>query len=133
MYTRSRENKNLRKSFGEENNMNGRFALAFAILGLAVASAKTYTVTLNQAATLNGAQLQPGTYKVEVVDQKAILHLGKETSEAPVKVEDAGHKYDATTVRLANENGKVRLQEIHIGGTRTKLVLGEQMAAGDGQ
>ena len=113
--------------------MNGRFALAFAILGLAMASAKTYTVTLAQPATLNGAELQAGTYKVDIVDQKAVLRIGKATSEAPVKVEDAGHKYDVTSVKLANDNGKARLQEIHIGGTRTKLVLGEQTAAGDGQ
>ena len=90
-------------------------------------------VTLPQPATLNGAELQAGTYKVEVVDQKAVLHNGKETSEAPVKVEDAGRKYDITSVKLVDNNGKMRLVEIHIGGTSTKLVLGEQTAAGGGQ
>jgi len=113
--------------------MKGRFALTFAILGLAVASAKSYEVTLPQPATLNGAQLQAGTYKVEIVDQKAVLHMGRETREAPVKVEDAGRKYNITSVKLVDNNGKMRLVEIHIGGTSTKLVLGEQTAAGGGQ
>jgi len=82
---------------------------------------------------LNGAQLQPGNYKVEIVDQKAVLHMGKATSETPVKVEDAGHKYVVTSVKLVDENGKMRLAEIHIGGTSTKLVLGEETSAGGGQ
>ena len=113
--------------------MKGCFALAFAILGLAVASAKSYEVTLPQPATLNGVQLKAGTYKVQIVDQKAVLHLGRETREAPVKVEDAGRKYNITTVKLVDDNGAMRLVEIHIGGTSTKLVLGDETPTGGGQ
>jgi len=105
--------------------MTKRLLLVFAIVGLAVASAKTYTVILPQAAVLGDMQLAPGTYSVEVVDMKALIHNGKMHGEAPVKVETADNKYSTTTVRLNNEEGKMHLQEIHIGGSKTKLVFEE--------
>ena len=113
--------------------MNGRFVLAFAFLGLALASDKSYTVKITEPATVNGTQIQPGTYKVAVANDKAILRLGKEQSEVPFKVETNAHKYDATSVKYAKENGTLHLQEIHIGGSTTKLVLGAQPTAADGQ
>ena len=105
--------------------MTKRLLLVFAIAGLAVASAKSYSITLSQPAVLGDMQLAPGDYKVEVVDQKAVISNGKMHGEAPVKVETADTKYNATSVRLDNEGGKMHLQEIHIGGSKTKLVFAE--------
>jgi len=105
--------------------MTKRLLLVFAIAGLAVASAKTYSVTLSLPAVLGDMQLAPGDYKVEVVDQKAIITNGKMHGEAPVKVETADMKYNSTTVRLSNDGGKMHVQEIHIGGSTTKLVFSE--------
>lgn len=105
--------------------MMKRLLLVFAIVGLAVASTKTYTITLLQPAVLGDMQLAPGDYKVEVVDQKAIIRNGKMHGEAPVKVEEADTKYNSTSVRLDNSGGKMHLQEIHIGGSKTKLVFAE--------
>ena len=102
-----------------------RLLLVFAIVGLAVASAKTYSITLTQAAVLGDMQLAPGDYKVEVVDQKAVITNGKMHGEAPVKVETADNKYNTTAVRLDNQGGKMHVQEIHIGGSKTKLVFSE--------
>jgi hypothetical protein len=109
--------------------MTKRLSLVFAIAALAVASAKTYTINLPQPAVLGDMQLAPGTYSVDVVDQKAVIRSGKAhaapVGEAPVKVETADNKYTTTTLRFSNADGKMHLQEIHVGGSKTKLVFTE--------
>jgi hypothetical protein len=105
--------------------MKRKLLLSFALAGLAVASAKTYTVNLFQNAMLGKTELKPGEYKLEVMDQKAVLRKGKLESESPVKVENSDVKYDTTKVRFSNGDGKMHIQEIHIGGTKTKLVFTE--------
>ena len=98
-------------------------ALFLLVAGLAVAAAHTYTVTLFEKATFGGTELAPGAYKIEVADQKAILHLGKTQSESAVKIEEAAAKYGTTSIRLTNKDGKMRIEEIHLGGTKTKLIV----------
>ena len=105
--------------------MTKKLLFVFAIAGLAMASAKSYTVRLPQAVVLGNMQLDPGTYNVEVVDMKAVITNGKMHGEAPVKVETAESKYSTTTVRYNNTDGKSHLQEIHIGGSTMKLVFSE--------
>jgi len=102
-----------------------KLILLFAIVGLAVASAKSYTLRLFETATVAGKELPPGEYKVEVVNQKAILRNGKIDAEVPVKVEDGNTRYDTTTVRLGKDGGTARIEEIRLGGTRTRLVFAE--------
>jgi hypothetical protein len=40
-------------------------------------------------------------------------------------VENADQKYNTTAVRFTNGDGKMHIQEIHIGGTKMKLVFAE--------
>src|SRR5690242_2777239 len=103
--------------------MKTKLLLSFALLGLALASAKSYTVTLYETATVGNMELKPGDYRIEVVDQKAIIRNGTKQGETPVKVENADTKYPANSVRLTAGSGTKRIQEIHIGGTKTKLVF----------
>jgi hypothetical protein len=105
--------------------MKRRLLFVFALAGLAVASAKSYTVNLFQPSMLGNTQLKPGEYQIAVVDQKAVIRNGKVEGQAPVKVEAGDVKYDSTTVRFSNADGKMHIQEIHIGGTKTKLVFNE--------
>jgi hypothetical protein len=105
--------------------MKGKLALILAVAGLALASAKSYTVELLHPALVGGTELKAGEYKVELVDQKVVLSRGKIRSEAPVKVETGNAPFDSTTVLLSGGDGKQRVQEIRLGGTKTTLVLGE--------
>jgi len=102
-----------------------RILFAISVAGLALASAKSYSVTLFQPSLFGNTPLAPGDYKVEVVDQKAVIHKGKIQCEAPVKVETSDMKYSGTSVRFSNGDGKMHIQEIHIGGSNTKLVFNE--------
>ena len=81
----------------------------FLVAGLAVASARSYTVSLTKPNVVGATELQPGDYKIEVNGDKAVLRQGK---------------FPSTVVRYGGDaDGKLHIQEIRIGGTRTKLVF----------
>ena len=105
-----------------------RFFLIFAVLGLALASAKSYTITLFQPATVGAVQLKPGDYRVDVVDRKVVIRNGQVEATSPVSVEAGDTRYRTTTVRFENSNGTMRIQEIRLGGTSTRLLLNEPAA-----
>jgi hypothetical protein len=100
--------------------MRKKLLISFAIFGLAMASAKSYTVTLYQTAKLGNMELKAGEYRVEVVDQKAVFKNGTIHGEAPVKVENGNTRFNTTSVRLTGESTK-EIQEIRLGGTKTTL------------
>ena len=105
-----------------------RSALTLTILAMGtIAQAATYHITLLKPSVVAGKELKPGDYKVEVDNDKAVISHGKTSVEAKVKTEAAEKKYDSTTIRYAIEGDKYKLQEIGIGGTKTKLVI-----SGDG-
>ena len=74
---------------------------------------------------LGATTLAPGEYRVAIVNDKAVVRNGVIHEEAPVKVENVDSKYNTTTVRFTNGDGKMHIQEIHVGGTKTKLVFEE--------
>jgi hypothetical protein len=105
--------------------MKKQFLIAVVMAGVALASGKSYRMNLEEPALLGNTELKAGEYRVEVVDQKAVIRQGKKQHEAPVKVETADSKYYTTSVRFTNDNGKRHIQEIHVGGTKTRLVFTE--------
>ena len=109
--------------------MTKKIILSIATLALAL-SAETHRITLFQPTSLNGKELKPGDYKVEIKDSKAVISCGKESVEAAVRVENSGAKFGSTSVRYTQGEGKFTLQEIRVGGTKTKLIFGEATSAG---
>src|SRR3954451_5118603 len=105
--------------------MNRKLVLSvIAFAGMALAAGKSYTIKLYEPAMVGGTELKAGEYRVAVMDQKAVIKSGKVQKEVPVKVENADSKYDTTTVRLSS-GAKPQIQEIRLGGTKTKLVFSE--------
>lgn len=98
------------------------FAL-FLSVALMVASAASYNVTLFQPSVLAGKELKAGEYKVTMDGDKAIISMGKQKVEAPAKIETADSKYSSTSVRYTTEDGKMKIQEIRLGGTNQKVVF----------
>jgi hypothetical protein len=114
--------------------MKATLLLICALLGVAAAATKSYTIVLYDPATIGAAELKPGSYKIEVAGDKAIIHDGKATTEVPVRTETApGSKYNVTTMKLDLANGKHRVEEIHLGGTNTKLILTESSTSSAAQ
>lgn len=94
--------------------------VGFASVALVVASAANgYNVKFYTPVTVNGAKLQPGTYRVEVNGGMAVIKNGKKVAEVPVKVENVEQKYSTNTLHMEGD----RVAEIGIGGSHTKLVF----------
>jgi hypothetical protein len=100
-----------------------KLLLTFAILGLTVAQAASYRVTLFQPSLVGNTELRPGEYRLELTENKVVLSKAGASVEANVKVESAESKFNSTSVRYQNGDGKYRIQEIRLGGTKTKLVF----------
>ena len=98
------------------------FVASLAIISaLAIAGAgNTYRVDLYQPTVVNGTTFKPGDCKIEVKDNQVTLKQGKTTVETTVRVENAGNKFNATSVGYTDGG---RIQEIRLGGTSTKLVF----------
>ncbi len=100
-----------------------KIAVAFLTLALAVASAKSYTVNVVRPTFLAGAELKAGEYRLEVNGDKILLINGVKVVQASVKVENTTEKNGSTTLRMEDQNGKLTITEIRLGGTNTKLVV----------
>jgi hypothetical protein len=105
--------------------MTKKILLSLATFGLAVASAaSSYRITLFQPSLVGEQELKAGDYKVTLTDDnKAVISSGKTVVEATVKTEAADSKFNATTVRYRNGDGKYRVQEIRLGGTNTRVIF----------
>src|SRR5262245_4641723 len=97
-------------------------ALATSAVG-AVFAGETYRVTLFQPTTNIGTTLKPGEYKLELKDSKAIIKSRKENVASDVRVEYIDQKDPSTSVRYNSGNGQYEVEEIRLGGTKTKLVF----------
>lgn len=96
------------------------------VLMLAVAlaaSAASYNVTFFQPSTVGGQELKAGDYKLLMENDKVVIQKGKQKVEASVKVETAESKFSSTSVRYADQDGKMKVTEIRLGGTNTKLIF----------
>ena len=102
--------------------------LLIGTLALAgIASAKTYDVTLSAPAKAGSLQLAAGEYAVNVLGSIAVftnVETGKKFIAA-VTAEDAGKKFDVTAVDCSVKNGSERISSVELGGSSTKLELGE--------
>ena len=100
-----------------------KLIVTFALLGLSLAQAKSFHVTLYEKSVLGSTELKPGDYTIELKDQQVLVRNGKLEAQAPVKVENASSKFGTTTVRYSNGDGRYHIQEIRLGGTNMKLVV----------
>jgi hypothetical protein len=106
-------------------------ASLFLLAALATANAKTYSVELFEPSVVAGTQLKAGTYQIDVMDSSIVIKGGETPITVPAKLEKAGAKYPATTVRYQVSGGKMEITQIRLGNTNLKLVLaaGESDAA----
>ena len=106
-----------------------KVVFSFAVLGLALASAKSYTVDLYSTAFAGATELKAGSYEVKLAGQNAVIQGRKVESQNPVRVETVDTKYANSGVKYTIVDGKRQIQEIYLGGTKTKLVFSETVPA----
>ncbi|MDX1979593.1 MAG: hypothetical protein SFV51_04935 [Bryobacteraceae bacterium] len=108
-----------------------KFALIFTLMTVpALTAAESFQVTLYQPTIVAGKQLKPGSYKVTLKEGAAMLSDGKQSVEAPVRVEATESKNIRTSVRFLNGDGTYKIDEIRIGKSSKKLVFENSTQAG---
>ncbi len=100
-----------------------KLLVCFAFVALAIASAKTYSVNLNRDVVVGNTELKAGEYQLEIVGDKAVLTKGKIKAEAPARVESSDQEFRATSMRVEDQGGKMRVSEIRLGGTKTRIIF----------
>lgn len=96
---------------------------ALALASLTMLSAKTYEIILSAPTKAGSVQLKPGQYSLKVEGSNATF-TDKESAKSfttPVKVETVDKKYDDTKVQTTKDGGTDRIEEIDLGGSKTKL------------
>ena len=98
--------------------------LIFGLLATALASAKTYTITLTSRAQAGQTHLEPGEYRLRV-DVSAVVLMDKSGQQvaATAKVEETGQKFDHSSVHVSETDGIRRVESIQLGGTNFKVVF----------
>ena len=104
-----------------------RIAL-FAALALSVvtiASAKTVSFRIYDAATAGNINLKPGKYRVKLKGTQAeLMNVDGQKIDANMKVETAKRKYEKTEVCTRQaKNGKREIEWIELSGSKDKLVF----------
>jgi hypothetical protein len=96
---------------------------ALALASLSLASAKSYDITLTQAAKAGSAQLAAGQYRLKIDGSNAIFTNvdSNKSVTVPVKVENAAKKFGETAVDTTDANGTSTVESIELGGSTTKL------------
>jgi hypothetical protein len=111
----------------EKRKMTKTLLLIGTLALAGIASAKSYDNMVIQTAKADGMQLAAGEYSLKVQGDIAIftnVETGKKYV-AVVKVEDTGKKFEATAVDCKKTDGGDEITSIELGGSSTKLELGE--------
>ena len=96
-----------------------RTLLMFSAITLAVASAaSSIHVDLYQPTVVNGTTFKPGEAKIDLQDGKIVLHQGKTSAEASIKLETNKDKYVYTMVGYKDDHS---IKDICVAGTTTHI------------
>jgi hypothetical protein len=99
---------------------------AVALSAAALASAKTYEITLDAPAKAGDVELQPGQYKLKVEGAQAVFTDSHNKSfSVPAKVETVDKKFSYTSIESANQGGMDTIQAIDLGDSTTQVKLGQ--------
>jgi uncharacterized protein YdbL (DUF1318 family) len=102
-----------------------RSLLLFAALGLSIASAKSYDITLDSASKIGNVELKAGKYSLLVMDDTKVKFTDAkgQAVEASAKVSIVEKKFQATQIDMKQVNGAAQVNEIDLGGTKTKILF----------
>jgi hypothetical protein len=97
-------------------------------LGIATA-ASSYHIKIADPTWVGQTELKPGEYDVKVDPAgKVSFKTGKNVIEVPAKIETSTSKFADTQVSTKNVSGQAQLQELDLGGTKSKLVFTDASA-----
>ena len=98
--------------------------LLIALLGVMLASAKTYKFTLSDPAQAGSTKLDAGQYTLKLNGSNVMLEdANGQSVPATAKVETADKTYRDTEVSTTTANGNRRIEWIGLGGSKSKIVF----------
>ena len=106
-----------------------RFAITALVFAAVAIGETAHRITLEKPAVVNGTELKPGEYKVEINGDKVTISNKKTSVDTTARIESAAEKFRSTTVCCLGDNGKYNLQEIRLGGTNQKLIVAAETAS----
>ena len=94
-----------------------------ALSSLCILSAKTYELTLTTLTKAGSVQLKPGQYTLKVQGNNAVFTdvNSSKSFTTPVKVVETDKKFDDTKVQSTKDGSTDKIEEIDLGGSKTKL------------
>jgi uncharacterized protein YdbL (DUF1318 family) len=100
-----------------------RSLLLFAALSLSVASAKTFEITLDSPAKAGSVELKAGKYSLVLMSDTMVRFTSAngQALETSAKMSTVEKKFSATQIDLKQSNGTALIDEIDLGGTKTKI------------
>jgi hypothetical protein len=99
---------------------------AVAMSTVALASAKTYSITIQAPAKAGAVELQPGQYKLKVEGGQAVFTDSHNKSfTVPARVENVDRKFSYTSIESASQGGTDTIQAIDLGDSNTQVKLGQ--------
>jgi hypothetical protein len=95
----------------------------FAALGLSIASAKSYDLTVTTPVRVGAMDLKPGKYSVAIMDESKVRFTDADGNavEANATITKAPKKFANTLLDTRDANGEQSIEEIDLGGTNTKI------------
>ena len=98
--------------------------LLVALLGVMLASAKTYRFTLSNPSQAGSTKLDAGQYTLKLNGSKVMLeNADGKTLPTTAKVETADKTYRDTEVSTTTANGNRRIEWIGLAGSKAKIVF----------
>jgi hypothetical protein len=96
---------------------------ALALSSLSIVSAKTYEIILSGPTKAGSVELKAGQYRLKVDGANAIFTdiNSAKSFTTPVKVETTDKKFDDTKVQTTKDGNLDKIEEIDLGGSKTKL------------
>ena len=104
--------------------MKIKLLIGFAILGLSLASAKSYEISVDSVSKVGDQQLKPGSYKVSLTGSTVKFtdeNTGKSVETSGTVESNGKAKFDATALETEQNKGVNTIHEIDLGGTVTKI------------
>lgn len=103
--------------------MKTKILLLLAIAGLSFAGTKSYDVTFDSPAVLGPMEVESGHYKVSFDGSKVTLvnENTRKSFETTATVQTSEKKFSETVVESKRTEGKLLVDEIQLGGTKTAL------------
>ena len=103
--------------------------LGACVFSLGIASAaSSYHIRIVDPTWVGQSQLKPGEYEVRVDGDKVTFKQGKNVVAVSAKVETSASKFSDTQMDVKTVNGQAKLQELDLGGTKSKIMLTDTSA-----